>query len=86
MDSKTWVFSHISGIKEFYEALDRREMEGGTPVQDADKIRYEYGKILAVRMREKYNVPRETVASLFSVSENTITNWVNAWKSSHPSV
>jgi hypothetical protein len=77
-------YDMISGIKEFYEALDRGEMEDGTPVQDADKIRYEYGKILAVRMREEYNVPRETVASLFSVSENTITNWVNAWKSSHP--
>jgi len=55
----------ISGIKEFYDALDRGEMEDGTPVQNADKIRYEYGKILAVRMREEYNVPRETVASLF---------------------
>ena len=78
-------YDMISGIKEFYEALDRGEMEDGTPVQDADKIRYEYGKSLAVRMREEYNVPSETVASLFSVSENTITNWVNAWKSSHPS-
>lgn len=36
-------------------------------------------------MREEYNVPREAVAALFGVSENTITNWVNAWKKSRPS-
>ena len=36
-------------------------------------------------MRVEYDVPRETVASLFDVSENTITNWVNAWNKSHPS-
>jgi hypothetical protein len=27
----------ISGIKEFYDALDRGEMEDGTPLQNADK-------------------------------------------------
>ncbi|AGI47663.1 hypothetical protein TALC_00666 [Thermoplasmatales archaeon BRNA1] len=36
-------------------------------------------------MRLEYDVPRETVAALFGVSEDTITNWVNAWKKSHPS-
>ncbi len=72
----------IPGIKEFYAGLETGEFFDGTPVLDAEKIRYEYGKTLAVRMREEYDIPRETVADLFGVSGNTITNWVNAWKNS----
>jgi hypothetical protein len=36
----------ISGIKEFYEALDRGEMEDCTPVQDADKYATSTGRVL----------------------------------------
>ncbi|MBR4504674.1 MAG: helix-turn-helix transcriptional regulator [Candidatus Methanomethylophilaceae archaeon] len=67
----------ISGIKEFYAALQSGELDSDVPLQDTEKIRREYGKELAIKLRWQHGMQVKDFAELFGVSRNTIGNWVN---------
>ena len=46
----------ISGIKEFYAALQSGELDSDVPLQDTEKIRREYGKELAIKLRWQHGM------------------------------
>jgi hypothetical protein len=70
-------YDMISGIKEFYAALQSGELDSDVPLQDTEKIRREYGKELAIKLRWQHGMQVKDFAELFGVSRNTIGNWVN---------
>ena len=60
-----------------YAALQSGELESDVPLQDTEKIRREYGKELAIKLRWQHGMQVKDLAELFGVSRNTIGNWVN---------
>ena len=70
-------YEMIQGIREFYSALQSGGLGSDMQNGDAEKIRREYGKELAVRLRWEHGMQVKDLADLFGVSRNTIGNWVN---------
>ena len=73
-------YEMISGIKEFYVALNSGELESGCTMHDTDKIRREYEKVLCPKLRWKYGVQVKDLCELFNVSRNTIGSWTLPFK------
>lgn len=73
-------YEMISGIKEFYVALNSGELESGCTMREADKIRREYEKVLCPKLRWKYGVQVKDLCELFNVTRNTIGSWTLPFK------
>jgi len=70
-------YDMIPAVREFYRSLESGEFDNGVASQDAERIRRDYEKHLAVKLRWTYGMQVKELAELFGVSRNTIGNWVN---------
>ncbi len=73
-------YEMVSGIKEFYQALESGELDDDTSLRDVEKIRREYQRELAIKLRWKFGMTNVAIADLFDVSRNTIGLWTKDFK------
>ena len=73
-------YEMVPGIKEFYQALESGELDDDTSLRDVEKIRREYQRELAVKLRWEFHLNVGVIADVFEVSRNTITAWTLPFK------